>query len=103
MCRSEANGPKTSGGRAGFVTWALTALCVLAAVNSWAAPANDNFANAKLLKTPSVTGSNIGATKEPCEPQHAANPGGASVWWAWVAPFTGAVSFDTEGSALDTV
>lgn len=50
-----------------------------------------------------VTGSNVGATREPGEPLHAGNIGGASVWYVWKAPASGAFSFDTFGSNFDTL
>ena len=50
-----------------------------------------------------VTGSNVGASKEFGEPNHAGNAGGASVWWSWTAPATGTVTFDTQGSDFDTL
>ena len=49
------------------------------------------------------TGSNIGAGKESGEPDHAGNSGGASVWWTWTAPATGAAMFDTRVSDFDTL
>jgi hypothetical protein len=69
------------------------------------APPNDNFANAQVISgnSGSVTGSNVGATKEPCEPNHHNIPGGASVWYRWTAPVEGSVTFDTFGSNFDTV
>ena len=48
-------------------------------------------------------GSNLGTSKESGEPDHAGNSGGASVWWTWKAPATGAVTFDTRGSDLDSL
>lgn len=50
-----------------------------------------------------VTGSNVGATKEPGEPAHANNTGGKSVWWTWTAPAAGTVRLDTHGSSFDTL
>ncbi len=41
---------------------------------------------------------NAGATKEIGEPNHAANPGGKSLWWTWTAPGSGAVKLTTAGS-----
>lgn len=66
---------------------------------------NDNFADAMVLSAGrgEVGVSNQGASKEPGEPNHAGNVGGASVWFRWVAPTTGKVFFDTEGSEIDTV
>jgi thiol-disulfide isomerase/thioredoxin len=75
-------------------------------------PANDNFVNAIQLSGSNVVvgGSNINATKEPGEPDHAGNSGGKSVWWNWRAPATGYVRISTIGSIdgsvggpLDTV
>jgi hypothetical protein len=51
----------------------------------------------------STTGSNVDATKEPGEPQHAGNPGGASVWYSWTAPASGDTTITTEGSSFDTL
>lgn len=63
-------------------------------------PPNDDFANPKPMG-PSVTtwtdevftsyatwsdGFTWNATKEPGEPNHAGDPGGASVWYRWTAP-----------------
>jgi hypothetical protein len=70
-----------------------------------AAPANDNFANAtkisgSLLRE-GAPGSTKAATKEAGEPNHAGDPGGASVWYHWtptesqVAAFTTCGGFDT--------
>ncbi|MCY2986352.1 MAG: pre-peptidase C-terminal domain-containing protein, partial [Planctomycetota bacterium] len=50
-----------------------------------------------------ITGTNVGATKESGEPNHAGNSGGKSVWWTWTAPSTGSVQIDTIGSNFDTI
>ena len=67
-------------------------------------PANDNFNNriAIVGAVKTVAGSNIGATKEVGEPDHADNPGGASVWWTWTAPSNGTYTVTTRGSSFDT-
>ncbi len=67
-------------------------------------PANDNRENASLAVGHIWTrsGSSLGATSEPGEP----NVGfGAdhSVWWRWTAPASGAVRIDTVGSDFDTI
>jgi Ca2+-binding RTX toxin-like protein len=70
-----------------------------------AAPANDDFADAQLITGTegTVTGSNLGATKEAGEPDHAGNLGGRSVWYSWTAPADGNVAFTTAGSLFDTL
>jgi uncharacterized repeat protein (TIGR01451 family) len=70
-----------------------------------AQPANDAFDNAMSLTGPngSVPGSTVGATKEPGEPDHADNAGGASIWYSWQAPMNAFVRFDTLGSSFDTL
>jgi hypothetical protein len=50
-----------------------------------------------------VSGSNVGAGKEPGEPNHAGNVGGASAWWTWTAPESGVYAVSTAGSSFDTV
>jgi hypothetical protein len=66
-------------------------------VPSGSPPANDNFANAKVLKgtSGSVSGTNVGATLEPGEQNIQDNRGGASVWYKWTVPVTGSYQFDT--------
>jgi hypothetical protein len=50
-----------------------------------------------------ASGANIGATKEPGEPNHAGNPGGKSVWWTWSPVSGGPVTISTAGSTFNTV
>lgn len=65
-------------------------------------PPNDNFVQAIPLETSVTTvneedffystwsdGFNWNATKESGEPDHAGDPGGASVWYRWIAPRSG--------------
>jgi len=68
-------------------------------------PPNDDFADAQVItgSAGTLTGSNVGASKEPGEPNHAGNAGGASVWYSWTAPSSGAWRFDTFGSSFDTL
>ncbi len=53
-----------------------------------ATPPNDAFATAEELpaEEESHPGSTLGATKEIGEPDHAGDPGGASVWYEWTSP-----------------
>jgi hypothetical protein len=82
-----------------------------------AVPPNDNLANAITITTPSIpgiaaTGDNVGATTETNEkasftatdcPVDGFDYGtGATVWYNWTAPSTGAFVFDTFGSSIDT-
>lgn len=61
---------------------------------------NDDFQNARLIAGAAgeVSAANVGMSKQPGEPAHAGNAGGASIWFRWTAPTSGAVTFDTEGS-----
>lgn len=67
-------------------------------------PANDAFANARLLSGASGRASNsaTGATAEAGEPAHAGNQANASIWFRWTAPSNGIATFDTFGSNYDT-
>ena len=66
---------------------------------------NDAFASAIACAGTSftVTGSNVGATKEAGEPSHAGQSGGKSVWWTWTAPASGKLTLATAGSNFDTL
>jgi alpha-tubulin suppressor-like RCC1 family protein len=70
-------------------------------------PANDNFANAPVitadLNVATANGTNVEATKEAGEPNHAGNSGGHSVWWKWTSPGPGSVTVDTWNSSFDTL
>lgn len=72
-------------------------------------PANDYFTNATSIVgvSGSVSGSNVGATNENCEPSYLNTDDFVtltnSVWFAWTAVYNGTAEFDTFGSAFDTV
>ena len=72
---------------------------------SQAPPPNDDFANAQVITgaVGSVSAANEFATKQTGEPDHAGNPGGRSVWYRWIAPWSQTVVFDTAGSDFDTL
>jgi hypothetical protein len=65
-------------------------------------PANDDFVNAQTLtgSATSVIAPNWGATKEPGEPDHRGNKGGASVWFSWTAPRTEGASVGVCGGPV---
>jgi len=72
--------------------------------------ANNHFTNRFLLGTPAtVFGTNVGATTEQGEPTFQFGGGlptiiwGATLWWKWIAPFSGTASIDTFGSSFNTV
>ena len=76
------------------------------ALLSWVrVPANDTLASAQIVEGAfgSATGTNVNASREMDEPDHAGSEGMASVWYRWTAPESGRVKFDTEGSDFDTV
>ena len=66
---------------------------------------NDAFASAATCSGSSfsVSGSNVGATKEAGEPSHAGRAGGKSLWWTWTAPASGKLTLATAGSSFDTL
>lgn len=78
---------------------------LLAGPASAAPPANNNFASATVESGSSfaVSGTNVQATKETGEPNHADDQGGASVWYAWTAPNSGTYQLNTCGSNFDTL
>ena len=82
---------------------ALSLICAPPAAA--APPANDNFADAQTLSgsTATATGTNVEATGEAGEPDHAGESAPlASAWYRWMAPADGRFRIDTCGSALDT-
>ncbi len=88
-----------------FVLFVLLFPSTAAGRPSFAPPDNDYLANAQLLTGNSgrVSESNVDATREDWEEPHARQPGGASIWFQWMAPQSGLVVFTTDGSNLDTL
>lgn len=67
------------------------------------APLNDNFADAESIAPDvPISASNVDATKEPGEPDHAGNAGGSSVWWKFSVNEYSSVTISTTGSGFDT-
>ena len=89
------------------IALAAAFLIVLAAPGSASAtpPSNDNFANAETISDRFgwVEGDNTEATKEPGEPDHAGNPGGASVWYSWTAPSSGRATLNLCYAEFDSL
>ena len=51
----------------------------------------------------SASGTNVGATKQPGEPDHAGDPGGQSVWYRWQAPLSERVFIDVCDNDFSTL
>jgi len=117
--------PQTYTGLAGQTTWNFSVAAVDRAGNmdpnpvtrsftvaqaapSADPPANDDFDNAETLTgdAGAVYGDTTGATFQPGEPypipQAGYRPVSRTVWFQWVAPQTGAVTFDTSRSGFVT-
>ena len=78
----------------------------LAPIDGTGTAPNDAFRNRIQLEGTNilVTASNVGATREPQEPQIIAGvPGGRSLWWEWRPPGPGLVTISTAGSRFDTL
>ncbi len=90
--------------RHAFGRW-LACWLVAGAGFAHGAELQDAFSNRELATglSGTVTGSNVGATLEDDEPEHADRRGGASVWISWLAPTNGIVTFRTTGSSFDTL
>jgi len=69
-----------------------------------AGPANDSFGAAAALTGNSLqtSGTNLHATSEAGEPNHAGVSGRKSVWWNWTATANGVLTLSTAGSGYDT-
>lgn len=91
-----------------LLTWIVLSSMLTSSVSAsplLSAPGNDNITNAVEIMGQSngVMDNNEGATKEWWEGDWAGNRGGASVWFRWIAPAEGQVTFDPKGSNLDTL
>jgi uncharacterized delta-60 repeat protein len=92
-----------------WVKLSVVAGMVIVPWAAFAAPANDDFANAISITdmVGSVSSTNNSATLESGEPDFINADDFASVdnsvWYQWTAPSNGVVAFDTFGSGFDTV
>jgi len=69
-------------------------------------PFTDNMNGRNTISGLSGTGvgSNVGATREPGEPNHAGKHGANSIWVTWTSGLLGGVvTLDTAGSSFDTL
>ncbi len=81
-----------------------TSLPASLVVETGVRPINDDFAEAlELQPGETLEGTNILATREPNEPQHADREGNNSVWYYWAAPDEVLATIDTAGSGFNAV
>jgi WD40 repeat protein len=90
---------------AALLVLVLSGAAAVAPPAAAAPPGNDNFLSAQVLAAGAgmVDSTTADATKEPGEPDHAGDAGGASVWFTWTPNFTGTAFVETAGSAIDTL
>ena len=76
-----------------------------ASVRRWVEPWSDDFEDAPLRRGAPffIAVNTTGATRQACEPQHAEERGGKSMWLRWVSRGTGVVVLNTNGSEFDTL
>lgn len=98
-------------GMNGITLWALdnadnrSVLRRLSILYSPTISTNDLFVERFVLnpRASSRVDSSSGATREIGEPAHAGNPGGASIWYEFVAEQSGVLLLSTLGSSFDTL
>jgi hypothetical protein len=85
-----------------LVAFVALLFCCVLAFPALAAPANDSFARAQVLAglEGRVTGTNVEATIEGGEPT---DDRFATLWFRWMAPYSGFTTVTTYGSGFDTV
>lgn len=82
-------------------------LAVNIRLDPYANAANDNFANAAVLKgnypQDLLAYTVQGASLEPGEPDHLEGAPAKSIWWTWQAPFSGTINFSVGYSTLTSI
>ena len=113
-CQGDSGGPisvGTGSGRRqiGIVSWGIGCARpgrpgIYTRLGSYATNI-DKFSSAGVIPSGggTATDRNFTATREPGEPRHAGNRGGASIWYRWSPTTTGRVTISTVGSNFDTV
>ena len=86
----------------------VSVVCLWAFSADSAPPPNDNRANATVVVPVGTalrltTASNVDATKESGEPNHAGNAGGKSIWFRYTPTVTAFIAIDTVGTEFDTI
>src|SRR5438309_498595 len=78
---------------------AISMMLAIAVAHAQTPPPNDDFSNAVVLSgsasSGSTSGTNVDATKEIGEPNHAGDAGGSSVWWQWTPNLSANITFST--------
>ncbi len=104
------SGTPSSAGQSSFTVvatdGATTGTASLSLVINVPPPANDPFAASELLtlsSSGSLSGSNVKATMETGEPNHAGVVVGSSIWYRFVPAASGTMNLTTVGSSFDTV
>jgi hypothetical protein len=87
--------------RGGLSCLVACASVALLGQSAFAAPPNDNFADAAELGglPAEATGSTVDATREPGEPNHSGQGEGQSIWFKWRAPADRGVTLVSYGCA----
>ena len=89
----------------GYIIDAAKTSATVSITDNEVVTSNNNFANRRRItgNAATLTGSNVGATRETGEPTIDDVGGGKTVWWTWTALSTGTVTISSAGSAFDTV
>ncbi|MCX6874982.1 MAG: M6 family metalloprotease domain-containing protein [Verrucomicrobia bacterium] len=89
----------------GYTGVTATSAPVAISVTTASPPANDNFASRTTISgnVNTVTGTNVSASAQTSEPNHADRTPQQSVWWTWTPSVTGTATITTAGSNYDTI
>ncbi|MFC1685372.1 hypothetical protein ACFL0R_07910 [Pseudomonadota bacterium] len=84
--------------------WSADSGSIVLSLTPQALPANNMFSNAEVISyvSTSIEASNLFASVEDGEPEHADAPGGSSLWWSFTPVRDFELAVDTFGSDFDT-